>query len=72
MKKISCLIILIFCLISLNIYSQTSPPDPPDHSDGGGPVGGSAPIGSGVVMLIVMAGGYAGYKIRKLKKEDFG
>lgn len=70
MKKILITIILFIALIvSSNSIMAQGPPDPPeDPGSGGDPVGGAAPVGSGIGFLLVMGGAYGarkGYKIYK-------
>ncbi len=48
------------------------PGDPPGEPSGGTPIGGSAPVGGGSVILISLAFSYAGYKIYKHKWEKTG
>jgi hypothetical protein len=72
MKKI--LAIAAFLMISgFSLMSQTPPPPPNDPSNGGGtgPVGGGAPIGSGIVLLMTMAAWYCGHKVYKLKGSTY-
>ena len=69
MKKI--VAIAAFLMISgISLMAQTPPPPPNDPSNGGtgGPVGGGAPIGSGIVLLISFAAGYAGKKVCEARK----
>jgi len=48
-----------------------APPAPPQNAGGsGGPVGGGAPIGSGLILLIAMAAGYGGNKVYEKRKEQ--
>lgn len=76
MKKIiSILIVIVF--VSLSIGAIAQPPPPPADPTGGGsnpPVGGGAPIGSGISILIGLAGIYGGgkylYKNWKSEKEE--
>lgn len=65
MKK--AIVLLLFLVsISVLVVAQAPPPPPSDPSNGGnGPVGGSAPLGSGLVCLLSFAAGYAGFKITK-------
>ncbi len=66
LKKIACIVIIL--ILSNNLLAQ-GPPDPPDNPNfGGGPVGGSAPIGDGGLTLILFSAAYAGFKWRKIKK----
>ena len=52
-------------LLSMSVFAQTPPPPPDNPSNGGtnGPVGGGAPIGSGLVFLMAMAGAWGGKKV---------
>lgn len=61
------------------VKSQGPPPPPADEEQGGGhgsnnneppPDGGSAPLGSGVGILIAMAAGYGIWKYRKSGKAE--
>ncbi len=64
MKKY--ILLTVFAAISsLALISQTPPPPPDDPSNGGGtgPVGGGAPVGSGIIALVVLATGYASAKV---------
>ena len=68
---------IVILLIGSGLVNAQNPPHP--NSDGGAPnsgtntvVGGQqggAPIGSGTVLLIGLAGLYAGKKAYKLKKQ---
>jgi len=71
MKKLVSIAVVLFCLFILsdNLYTQVPPP-PPDHGSEGGAVGGAAPIGNGLIMLIIMAGSYATLKFRKINKNN--
>jgi len=64
MKKILTLTAILM-ISGLSLLAQAPPPPPDDPSNGGtgGPVGGGAPIGSGVVLLIALAAGYGGKKV---------
>ena len=64
MKKI--ILLTVFTAIcSFALLAQSPPPPPPDDpsSGGNGPVGGGAPIGSGIVLLITLAAGYGAKKV---------
>jgi hypothetical protein len=67
MKKLIVLSVLAV-FFSLTLLAQAPPAPPSSASNGGGPVGGSAPIGSGVMMLLTMGAGYA---IKKLSDRHF-
>jgi hypothetical protein len=69
MKKI--LVLSIVLMISGFSLLAQAPPVPPSSANNGGsngPVGGGAPIGSGVVLLIAMAAGYGGKKVYDARK----
>lgn len=71
----------IFSIFSLTLFlaiatspafSQSSPPPPPPPNPGNsspGPVGGSAPVGGGVALLVLMALSYGVVKIFKKETE---
>jgi hypothetical protein len=70
MKKIL-ILITILTLGAATLNAQGPPPVPPSSANNGGtngPVGGSAPIGGGIVMLLTMGAGYA---IKKLSDKHF-
>jgi hypothetical protein len=70
MKKILA-ITAVLMISGFSLLAQAPPPPPNDPSNGGtgGPVGGGAPIGSGVVLLIAMAAGYGGKKVYDLRTK---
>jgi hypothetical protein len=71
MKKILTLTAILM-ISGFSLLAQ-APPTPPENAGGnGGPVGGGAPIGSGVVLLIAMAAGYGGKKVFDFRKERIG
>jgi len=55
----------------IGLMSQTPPPQPDDPSSGGGtgPVGGGAPVGSGLIILLTLGAAYGGKKVYELKKD---
>jgi hypothetical protein len=59
--KLTCIFLFVLCTVPLIA-------DPPDPDSGGGgnpagpPVGGGAPIGSGMIVFSVLAAGYLGSK----------
>jgi hypothetical protein len=69
MKKL--LVLSVFAIFfSLTLLAQ-APPAPPlsaNNSGTNGPVGGSAPIGGGIAMLLTMGAGYAVKKMIDLNK----
>ncbi|NOU46319.1 MAG: hypothetical protein HOO86_04565 [Bacteroidales bacterium] len=72
MKKILikfAVVTAIFMASSTFVVAQ-GPPDPPgDPSIGGPPVGGSAPIGSGIGIMLMLAGGYGARKVYDIRKK---
>ncbi len=72
-KKIySTLLISALMMLPLFSISQMRDPGSPggDPSGGGGGVGNSAPIGSGIGILIVLGAAYGGKKLYHLYQED--
>jgi len=66
--KIFLILSNVLMISGFSLLAQTPPPPPDDPSNGGNePVGGGAPIGSGLVLLITLAAGYGGKKV-----FDFG
>jgi hypothetical protein len=74
MKKINKVILVLgFLLLSINAISQGPPPPPPPDPSGSGsngPVGGNAPIGEGMGILLFLAAAYKGLKYSKLTKDS--
>jgi len=75
MKKIliKLTFIIAFTISSTALLAQGPPPPPGDPETGGGPVGGHAPIGSGIAILLSMGAAYGGRKVYKYwqsQKED--
>ena len=74
MKKI--IVSLVFLLITGMtgfIYGQGDPalpPDNPNMGNGNEPVGGGAPIGGGLVILLALGAGYGGKKIYDFRKKN--
>ncbi len=70
MKKI---IITLFLFIAVSILMAQAPPPPPNAPEsGGGPVGGPAPIGSGALLLLTLAGAYGAVKYKSKKHKIAG
>lgn len=71
MKKVyKSLLILLFTFATATMFSQAPPPPPPNHGSTGNTNGGTAPIGSGLVILIGLATAYGGRKLYVIKKES--
>jgi hypothetical protein len=64
-------LMLLVTFIAVTSFAQNPPPNPPpDPSSFGGsnqPVGGGAPLGSGLVILVALGLGY-GFKKHNLNK----
>ncbi len=56
--------LMFFFTIAMNAQQPGAPPPPPQTPSGGSnlPVGGGAPIGSGLLVLVVLSIGY-GFKL---------
>ncbi len=71
LKKIILSLIFVFA-VSFSFAQITSPSDPPrgGPSEGDPPVGGGAPIGSGVVIMLAAGVVYGGKKMYSLMEEN--
>ena len=66
----TCLISLLFAGLSFAAYADSPPPPPGDPSqNGNGPVGGGAPVGSGVAILMALGAAYGGKKVYAMRKK---
>ncbi len=77
MKTILRFVILMAFLLTAPflIEKASSQPHPNNQNIGGGtsgsgPIGGGAPIGSGLIMLICLGAGYGLKKVYDVKKRD--
>lgn len=71
MKKLyKSLLILLFTFATATIFAQAPPPPPPDHGETGNTNGGTAPIGSGLVILLGLGAAYGVRKVYHLNKES--
>ncbi|MCF6170254.1 MAG: hypothetical protein L3J31_03165 [Bacteroidales bacterium] len=69
-KKITGLLILILFLSPLaQLMAQGPPPPPGGSGTGDEPIGGNAPIGSGLIILTALGIVYGGKKLYDLRKE---
>ena len=70
MKKILA-ITAILMISGFSLLAQAPPPPPNDPSNGGtgGPVGGGAPIGSGIAILLALGAGYGAKKVYDFRKR---
>jgi hypothetical protein len=69
--KSACLV-CVMILFSMTVLAQNPPPPPENPTGTGGnnlPVGGGAPVGSGIAILLALGAGYAASKWIGQKKE---
>jgi hypothetical protein len=64
------LFLAIIILASLQLSAQGPPPPPGDPSSGGEIVGGGAPIGSGIAILLSLGAAYCGRKVYKYWQDQ--
>jgi hypothetical protein len=72
MKKVILNLIItgLFIVVPVIMVTASAPPPPPPGGPGGGtPIGGPAPIGSGIVMLLSMGVAYGAKKIYDARKK---
>jgi hypothetical protein len=74
MKKaiINLIITGLLVVVPVIITCASAPPPPPPPPGGGGsgsPIGGTAPIGSGLIMLISMGAAYGAKKVYNARKR---
>jgi hypothetical protein len=71
MKKIKTgFILIVFLILSFSMNTNAQPPDPPeDPQSGGEVVGGGAPIGSGLAILLSLGAIYGGKKVYDFRKK---
>ena len=62
MKKTIQLTMFLVFFSGLTLLAQAPPNPPGDAGSGGGPVGGNAPVGSGMVVMLALGAAYAGWK----------
>jgi hypothetical protein len=72
-KAISNLILIgLLIIVPVIISSASAPPPPPPPPGGPGtgtPIGGTAPIGSGLVMLLSMGAAYGAKRVFDARKK---
>lgn len=57
------ILVIGFLMLSCLFALAQAPPTPPSNANsGGGPVGGNAPVGSGMAIMLFMGAAYAGWK----------
>ena len=61
----------LFITLPVIIASASAPPPPPPGGPGGGeqPIGGAAPVGSGIIMLLSMGAAYGAKKVYDARKR---
>jgi hypothetical protein len=78
MKKLiirtaTALIMVMFLSLSPSLFAQgdPAPPPPPDQHglSGNQPVGGGAPVGSGLTILLALGAAYGGKRLYQLKQQ---
>lgn len=71
MKNIKTKIIsIVFLILSFYMNTNAQPPDPPeDPQSGGEVVGGGAPIGSGLAILLTLGAAYGGKKVWDFRRK---
>ena len=62
MKKKLQLTLFFLFFTGLTLFAQAPPNPPSDAGSGGGPVGGNAPTGSGMLIMLALGAAYAGWK----------
>ena len=72
MKKLLKIFIVTLFILSSSILVAQNPPNPDGdpNSDGGSELGGNAPIGAGITLLLVLGAAYGGRKTYLLTKND--
>jgi len=71
-KVISILTVLVFTLF-FSMSSIAQPPPPPGNTGGGAggtPIGGNAPIGGGLFILLGLGAAYGSRKVYHLVQEE--
>jgi hypothetical protein len=65
-------LMLLLAITTVNSYSQPAPANQSNGGDvGGAPIGGgTAPVGSGILLLLTLAAGYGIKKVYDIKEEN--
>jgi hypothetical protein len=63
-------VLTISLLIVISLSSVTYSQPPPGGGSGGSPVGGAAPVGSGLISLVLMGVSYGLVRLRSNNKEE--
>jgi hypothetical protein len=72
MKKIKYLLVVLISLLTITGYSQMLAPEDPGGEPGTGddPIGGSAPIGPGMIILLSLGAAYGSKKIYNINNSN--
>lgn len=62
-------LLIIVPVIASNAAAPPPPPPPPGPGTGDQPIGGTAPIGSGLIILISMGAAYGAKKVYNARKR---
>ncbi|MCB0806152.1 MAG: hypothetical protein KDC05_10170 [Bacteroidales bacterium] len=64
-------ILLLLTIFSIILFFNVKADNPPDPGGGptGDPVGGGSPVGSGMVITLLLSAGYASKKLYHLKEK---
>jgi hypothetical protein len=68
-KVIQILAIAVVILVPVILSAQPFPPEPYSTGTGVNPVGGGAPIGGGLLIMLSLAIGYGTRKIYEIRKK---
>ena len=70
MNTLKNIILILFIILSTSVLAQVKDPGDPDGAPTGEtPVGGGAPVGSGLAILLTLGSFYGSYKIKIYKKN---
>ncbi len=69
-KKIFAMLVLGLLISGSGLFAQGPPPPPVDPEVGGGPVGGPAPIGAGLGIMLTLAAAYGGAKVYRYFQSE--
>jgi|AntAceMinimDraft_9_1070365.scaffolds.fasta_scaffold00233_20 hypothetical protein len=71
MKNIKKIVLSIILVLAVSIaFADVGPPDPGSNPGSEPPLGGGAPLGEGLFILIGLGAAYGARKIYNMKKEE--
>jgi hypothetical protein len=73
MKTIFPLLFLFVVVFSTNVFAGDPPPqgdDPTTDPEGGTPIGGNAPVSSGLTLILSLGAAYGARKTYQLKNKE--